>query len=191
MGIFGHVSVFVAIILGLAVAHLLGGLSLILDTRHKTRVYWVHLLWTVAMLLTASLFWMNSFALASAETLSILYFLTLVAYAMAIYLMSGLLYPVLGDEVTDFREHFEANRLRFYALGLVLIVIDVIDAVLEHYATDLDWDLGQLFAVTALTGLYLLAMRMQSSRVDAFVAVFNLFMVFGWLASLIDYGVLV
>lgn len=63
MSIFEHVFVFISVILGLAVVHLLGGLFLILDRRVPTRVYWVHMLWTVNMLFFISLVWVGNFAL--------------------------------------------------------------------------------------------------------------------------------
>jgi hypothetical protein len=99
MTIFEHLSVFVSIILGLAVVHLLGGVSLILDARIRTKVYWVHLLWTANMLFLIVLVWLGNFVLAPVTLFSAAHFLNLLAYAMVIYLMSGLLYPVRGQEV--------------------------------------------------------------------------------------------
>ena len=64
MSIFSHISVFISLILGLAVVHLLSGFSLILDTRKESRTYWVHLLWTFNMLLTVVLVWLSSFVLS-------------------------------------------------------------------------------------------------------------------------------
>ena len=41
-----YLTVFVSVVIGLAIVHLLSGVSLILDTRVKERVDWVHAVWT-------------------------------------------------------------------------------------------------------------------------------------------------
>lgn len=46
MTIFEHVPVFISIILGLALVHLLGGVSHLLDARARVKISWAHLLWT-------------------------------------------------------------------------------------------------------------------------------------------------
>ena len=42
-----YLTVFISVVLGLAVVRLLSGISLILDTRVRQRVDWIHFLWTV------------------------------------------------------------------------------------------------------------------------------------------------
>jgi hypothetical protein len=190
MQIFGHVSVFISIILGLAVVHLLGGLSLILDTRVRTRVYRPHLLWTFNMLLAAVLVWLSSFVLAPLEEISVLHFFNLVAYAVVTYLMSGLLYPVQGSEVTDFREHFGANRRRFYGLGILFTLVDAADGVLEHYQADVPWDVGQFVTLAVWLVVFAWGLRRNDERFDPLVALVFLVGAAGWLVSLIDVGVL-
>lgn len=67
------------------------------------------------------------------------YFVNLVAYAIVLYLLAGLLFPVRGADVVDFRVHFEANRPRFFALLLGFQVVDVSDRALERSALGTDW----------------------------------------------------
>lgn len=189
MTIFEHLSVFISIILGLAVVHLLGGISLILDKRTAARTYGVHLMWTLNLLLVTVLMWLGNFALTAAPNVGVWHFLNLLAYAMAVYLMSGLLYPVRGPEVTDFREHFHANRARFCALGILFVVFDALDGVLEHYATGLAWNPFQFGTLAVFLGIFLIGMRTEGERFHRFAVGLFFLGLLGWLQSLVAAGV--
>ncbi|MEJ8569436.1 hypothetical protein [Elongatibacter sediminis] len=188
MSIFEHVSVFISVILGLAVVHLLGGLSLILDRRVSTRVYWVHMLWTVNMLFFTSLVWVGNFALSEVSTFSLWHFFNLILYSMFIYLMSGLLYPVRGGEVTNFHQHFEDNRVRFYAVGLGLVITDALDGLLEQQALGSELNVGQFFTLTVYMILFAIGTRYKSRRFDGFTAIVFFAGLLGFLQSLVMIG---
>lgn len=166
-----------------------GGLSLILDTRVKTHVYWVHLLWTVNMLFLTSLVWIGNFVLADVLAFSIWHFLNLVLYSMFVYLVSGLLYPVKGAEVTDFRQHFDDNRRRFYIVGLCLVVTDALDGLMEHQIVGGDLNPGQFITLIVYAALFVAGIVMKSKRLDAFAAVVFLLGLLGFLESLVRVGV--
>ena len=190
MNIFGHVSVFISIILGLAVVHLLSGLSLILDTRVRTKVYGLHLVWTANMLLTVILVWLSSFVLAPLETISVFHFLNLVAYAVVTYLMCGLLFPVQGEEVTDFREHFSANRQRFFALGLLFVLVDAADGLLELVTTNVPLDVGQFGTLSVWFVVFAWGLRDDRNGFNVLAALIYLVGLIGWMVSLVQTGVL-
>lgn len=189
MTIFEHLSVFVSIVLGLAVVHLLGGVSLVLDARIRTEIYWVHLLWTANMLFLIILVWLGNFVLAPVATFSAAHFLNLLGYAMAMYLMSALLYPVHGEEVTDFREHFFANRARFFSVGVFFVVTDALDGFLEHRATGLDLNPGQYATLAVWLVLFVIGIRTSGERFHGFAAVLFFVGLVGFLESLVRYGV--
>ncbi len=189
MTVFAHASVLLGIILGVAMAHVLGGISLMLDARVRTRVDLVHLLWTANMLLVPALFWMNSFVVAQVD-LGVVHFLNLIAYSMIIYVMAGLLFPERGDEVTDFRLHFEANRTRFYWVVLMLFAVDLFDAYLEHTMASVPWDVGQLVQVGICLVLLAACLASRQRWLDILLAAVFHVGLWGWLYSLVDYGVL-
>ncbi|MEM7708148.1 MAG: hypothetical protein AAF358_21525 [Pseudomonadota bacterium] len=189
MSIFEHISVFLSIILGLAIVHLLGGLSLILDRRVQARVYWVHLLWVANLLFVSVLVWLGNFVLSDVEVFSVWHFLNLVAYCMVIYLMSGLLFPVRGGEVTDFRAHFEANRVRFFSLGLLFVLTDIVDGLLEHLAIGLPLAPGQFITLGLEFVLFVGGLKTASERYHGAVAVLFCLGSIGWLVSLVMIGV--
>jgi hypothetical protein len=189
MTIFEHLSVFVSIILGLAVVHLLGGVSLILDARIRAAVYWIHLMWTANMLFLIVLVWLGNFVLAPVTVFSAAHFLNLIAYSMVIYLMSGLLYPVHGEEVTDFREHFFANRRRFFSLGVLFVLTDAVDGFLEHRATQVDLNTGQYATLAVWFVLFVIGIRTSGERFHGLAAVVFFLGLVGFLESLVRYGV--
>ena len=190
MSIFSHISVFISLILGLAVVHLLSGFSLILDTRKESKTYWVHLLWTFNMLLTVILVWLSSFVLSPLTEISVLHFLNLMAYSIVTYLMSGLLYPVQGDEVTNFHEHFDTNYTRFSFLGILFVLVDATDGMLEHLETNLPLDIGQFATLGVWFILFTCSLFVENRIFKAFVSIVYTIGLIGWLHSLIDTGVL-
>lgn len=189
MTIFEHVSVFISIILGLGVVHLLGGVSLILDTRVRTRVYAVHLAWTFNMLLLIVLAWLGNFVLAPITEFSALHFFNLLAYFMVIYLMSGLLYPVRGEEVTDFKEHFHSNRPRFFTLGILFVTTDAVDGVLEARATGLDLNPFQFGQLAIFLALFVIGIRNESEGFHRALVVLFFLGMLGFLYSLTQIGI--
>lgn len=189
MTIFEHLSVFVSIILGLAVVHLLGGVSLILDQRVKAKLYGVHLAWTANMLLVIVLAWVGNFLLADLQAFNIWHFLNLVLYSMLIYLMSGLLYPVRGGEVTDFREYFHANRARFFGVGLLFVAADALDGVMEARATGIEFNPGQFATLGVFFLLFAVGIRNSSEGYNRAAAAVFFLGLLGWLYSLVEVGV--
>ena len=75
-----YLTVFVSVVIGLAIVHLLSGVSLILDTRVKERVDWVHAVWTGNVFVTTLLVWWFNFNLTGVHVWTLPHFLTLVAY---------------------------------------------------------------------------------------------------------------
>jgi ABC-type antimicrobial peptide transport system permease subunit len=154
-----YLTVFISVVLGLAVVHLLSGVALLLDTRVRARADWIHGVWTANVFVTTMLVWWFNFRLTGVQVWTLPFFLNLVAYSVVLYLMSGLLYPVRGSEVTDFRIYFEANRPRFFMVCLAFQVIDFSDAALERQAFGMDWDPIQLtllgvYAIGFIVGIF-------------------------------------
>jgi hypothetical protein len=176
-----YLTVFVSVILGLAVVHLLGGVSLILDTRVREKLDWVHSVWTANVFVTTLLVWWFNFGLTGVQVWTLPHFLTLVAYSVVLYLMSGLLYPVRGDEIVDFRAHFEANRPRFFTVCLVFQVVDFADAALERQTLGTDWAPLHLLSLVVFALAFLLAIRWSNRTFQGVLAV-------AWLVVCVSWG---
>ena len=185
MTIFSHISVLISIILGLAIVHLLSGVSLILDKRVQTKTYALHGLWTLSMFFVSINVWISNFVLATLETISAIHFLNLIAYATLVYLISGLLFPVRGEEVTDFKVHFEDNRLRLYQLFIVFIFVDAFDGFLEHFNAGIPLDVGQFGTLGTWLVFFLLGLKINKPKFDWAIGIVFFIGLLGWLQSMI------
>ena len=132
MSAFEYFSVFMSIILGLAVVHLLGGVSLILDQRVTARTSWVHLMWVLNMFSLIIWVWWGNWQLHDVESFSPVHYVAMVLFSVVLYLMCGLLFPVKGNEVEDFYEQFEMNRSRFFYLGLALVLAALLKGYVDR-----------------------------------------------------------
>ena len=175
-----YLTVFVSVVTGLAVVHLLSGVSLILDTRVKEHVDWIHAVWTGNVFVTTLLVWWFNFGLTRVTVWSLPHFLTLVAYSVVLYLLAALLYPVRGSEIVDFRAHFECNRPRFFLLALAFQVVDMTDALLEHRALGTDLNMLHTISVFAFGAAFLVAMRTSNRTFHGALAVAWLVVCLGW-----------
>ena len=177
-----YLTVFISVVLGLAVVHLLSGVALLLDTRVRARPDWIHAVWTANVLVTTVLVWWFNFRLTGILVWTLPFFLNLVAYSVVLYLMSGLLYPVRGSEVVDFKAHFEANRPRFFMVCVAFQVVDFFDAILERQALSVDWSPVQLTLLALYSIAFFVGIRTGNRTYHGVLAV-------AWLLTCIWWGI--
>lgn len=177
-----YLTVFLSVVLGLAVVHLLGGIALILDTRVRERVDWIHAVWTANVFVTTLLVWWFNFGLTAVTEWTLPHFLNLVAYSVVLYLLAGLLYPVRGKEIVDFRAHFEANRARFFTVCVAFQVVDFADVLLERQALGTDWVPLQLFSIVAFAIAFIVGIRVGNRPYHGVLAI-------AWLVVCIMWGI--
>ena len=159
MSAFEYFSVFMSIILGLAVVHLLGGLSLILDQRVQARLYGVHLIWVLNMFSLIIWVWWGNWQLNDVESFSPLHYVAMVLFSVVLYLMCGLLFPVKGREVEDFHQQFELNRSRFFYLGLALVIAALLKGYVDRQVLEEPDTLERLVMLAILALLFSIAAR--------------------------------
>ena len=162
MSAFEYLSVFISIILGLAVVHLLGGVSLILDRRVTARLFWVHMAWVLNMFSLITWVWWGNWQLNDIESFSQVHYVAMVLFAVVIYLMCGLLFPVKGNEVEDFHEQFEMNRVRFFYLGEALIIAALLKGYVDRQVLAEPDTLERALMLGTLALLFGIASRTKS-----------------------------
>lgn len=177
-----YLTVFISVVLGLAVVHLLSGIALLLDTRVRAKGDWVHGVWTANVFVTTILVWWFNFHLTEVVSWTLPFFLNLVAYSVVLYLMSGLLFPVRGAEVTDFRVHFEANRSRFFMVCFAFQLVDLSDILLERQALGTPWSPIQLTLLGVFSVAFLMGIRTANRTFHGLLAI-------AWLVTCISWGV--
>ena len=131
MGMFDYAMMLAAIIIGLALTHLMQGIAGLISG--KVKVWWVHLLWVAFMLLTSVSWWWSEYLLRDLPALTFSIYVFILTYAFGIYLASALLFP---PDLTGktYEDYFIANRNWFFGLQIGLGFIDLADSVLKGRA---------------------------------------------------------
>ena len=61
MSLFEYLSVFLSVIMGLGVTHILAGLSKTIHYRRSLKLFWVHTLWAINILIYIVIIWWGMF----------------------------------------------------------------------------------------------------------------------------------
>jgi len=134
------------------------------------------------VLVTTVLVWWHNFHLTGVTEWTLLFLLDLVAYSLVLYLLSGLLYPVRGGEVTDFGAHLEANRTRFFMVPLAFRAVDFADTVMEANALASEINGLRLVFIGVYAVAFLLAIGTRNRVYHGTVAV-------AWFLTCVFWGI--
>ncbi len=119
MSMFEYVAALTSIIVGLSIAHLLQGVTKLIQNPGQTKIYWVHLVWVSNMFFTAVYWWWWEFQFSVVETWTLQLYLFVIFYAVLIYLICALLFPSSLESYTGFEDYFLSRR-RWLFGGLVV-----------------------------------------------------------------------
>jgi hypothetical protein len=164
---FEFVAVFISIVLGLGVTHLLLGFGETIQERRTLRLYWVHTVWAVNVLHFHLSFWWNYFTWGGLETWNYGLFLLLIAYTTLLFLLAVVLYPRRLEPGFDFKAHLLENRVWFFGILTSLGFIDVVETLLKAGAGLRPVPEGYLVYAAILTGSALACLLFRSTRVLA------------------------
>jgi len=146
MSLFEYVMIPPAIVIGLALTHVLSGLGRIIHRLaghgDSIRLDWVHLTWVAHILSWIIFFWWYSFSWTARFEWSLLVFVFLIFYSVTLYLMCVVLIPSDLDEVTDFSRYFMSLRKWFFGGVILLIAVDFADSAVKGWSNVMDLGLG-------------------------------------------------
>jgi len=177
VGIFDYVMMLTAIVIGLAMTHLMQGVGRIVEDPRGARIWWVHLLWVAHMGLLSVFWWWFEFKLRLIVTWTFQLYAFVLGYAFLIYLICTILFPSsLGDH-QDFKDYFLSRRRWFFGLLIAILAVDVLDTLakgLAHFASlGLEYPLAQVGLVLLCT----IGMISRRERVQGAVVILT----FGYL----------
>ncbi|RMH21526.1 MAG: hypothetical protein D6701_02325 [Gemmatimonadetes bacterium] len=177
MSQFEYLSVFVSIVLGLGVAHLLSGVARLIHNRNRWRLDPLHGLWTLVTFYVLVLNWWVFFQASAIPEWTFGAFIVVVSWAVLFYLLAVVLYPPDMGDREDYGAVFEGNRRWFLGLWVASSVADIL-------LTDLRGDLFDPPEYLPFVGhfivLGLLALVIRSRRFQIFVAGWVLFIGLAW-----------
>jgi hypothetical protein len=122
---FEYLGVLISVILGLALTHLLRGLAKLIHMRRTVRPYWVHIVWTINILIYVLAIWWGMFWWNRLEVWTIERFFFIAAYSSVLFMLASMLYPPEFSADLNCEAHFFANKNWFFGIQLVAFLIDI------------------------------------------------------------------
>jgi hypothetical protein len=170
---FSYLVVLTSIVLGLAITRVIGGLGNIIQTRRRKRVYWVHIVWMMNLLLTITIVWWVAYRWRMQQHWTFFLFLWLLLTPTLLYLISALIFPDTDEAqmVTDWEKYYYESHRDIFMLYALVFPIDLVDTALKglaHFRAQ-----GPLYLGTMLLWLILLMIAAFNRRrsYHAFLAV--------------------
>lgn len=184
MGIFEYILIFVSIVLGLAVTHLMQGVAAIVQHPGRVRVWWVHLVWVAYLMLSTIFWWWSEFRLRNVSTWTFELYVLVLGYAFILYLEAALLFPKDLEGYQGFEDYFLSRRRWFFSLLVAWNLIDFADTAIK--GTAYFRSLGGEYPIAQIT-LTLLAIAGLISRrasLQAAIAVLYLAYQLSWVVRM-------
>ena len=155
MSNFEFITVLFAIIIGVGVTHLLLTIGRLLGETKSYNVGPVQLVWTVNLLLVLVAYWWWINELRSVEEWSFRLLLLVYVDISLWCLLAATIYPVTISPDYDLKAHFEKKRTSFFAILIVLALLDPSIAVVlgAENLKFLGWPYMHLMAITFIGGI--------------------------------------
>lgn len=184
MDSFEYLSVFISILMGLVVTHLVLGTVSIIQERKTTKVYWVHLVWVANCLAYITQTWWFLHFWNNLESWTLPIFYLLFGYTLALTAFAGLLFPVHGS-VTDYRTYFYENHRWFFGLQFLWLCLDAVEVATKATIGLRSVPEDYLLLTGPILLLLLAAVFVKNARYHGFLAllVFCYQIVYGVLIS--------
>jgi hypothetical protein len=129
--LYQHVRVVLGIMLGLAIARLLGGIARIIQHPGRDRLPWIHLGWVAWALLDVLAFWWWEFRLSRVAHWDFGLYLFVFAYASMYFLLAAMLFPDGVEADAGYEDLFMARRGWFFGLVALTELADIADTWLK------------------------------------------------------------
>lgn len=177
---FDYLGVLISVILGLALTHVLMGVSRMIQSRHSARIYWVQLVWVVTVLIFVLAIWFGMYWWRQVTVWTIQDFLFLAGYASVLFLLSSILFPAESCEGVDFEALFFRNKNWFFGLLLLSLALDIPETVTKQIAGLRPVPVQYWVFMPTVVGLAIAGIVTRNRRWHAVIALC-------WLASLVGY----
>ena len=177
---FAHLSVLISVILGLALTHLLRGLSKLIQQRETARPYWVHIVWTINLVVYVLALWwgMTSWNRLRVWTTELFFFLTF--YSILVFMLASQLYPAEFPADMDFENYYFANRKWIFGMLAAACLIDVPETVWKQIAHLRDVPSQYVVFMPLLFAIAVISMWTKNRRLHAALCLL-------WLAANLGY----
>jgi hypothetical protein len=174
MDLYEHVRVVLSTLVAFSLTRLLSGVSQLVQHGRKP-VYWVHLVWTLFMILYTIAFWWWEFQLSTVTPWTFPLYMFVILYGILVYLLCALLYPNSLQDYEEFKDYFYSRRKWFFGVMAVMFIVDLFDTYMKgttHFKVlGLEYELR----IAIYVFCSLVAIKVRSERFHAAFAVIALF----------------
>ena len=177
MSEFEFISVLISIVVGLAIAQLLRGVAQAVHERGQAPIDPVHMAWTAGVFLNLVLNWWVLFSWRSHEVWSFTLFLSLIVWAVALYLPVVFLYPPGKPASEAWMAVYASNRQWFLGAFASFAALDIWVTALRGDLFDPPWYLpfvGHYFI------LWVVGIFVAKPKYQRFLAWYTLISLTAW-----------
>jgi hypothetical protein len=175
MDAFSYLSIVPSIIIALGITRLLTGIGRILENRTWIKIYPVHLLWGLNVLLFMMLNWWILFRWETQQEWTFALFIFLLLTPTVSFLLSVILFPDPFHKKMDFKENFYEDHRWFFALASLLPTLDFIDTSLKGFSHLLAQGTIYMVTIPLMTVLCGIAALTKNQKYHTFLSIFFLF----------------
>ena len=127
---FAYLSVFISIVLGIAVVQLLRGLVGFI-TLQGIKPFWVHSVWMGYFVIWLPYFWWFTLNWETVKAWTFFPFFFLVGFSMIVFAAIAVLVPEKLSESPDLKQYYYRVRRPFFLLMASISALDIVDTLLK------------------------------------------------------------
>ena len=177
---FEYLGILIAVILGLSLTHLLRGLAKLIHLRRDAKIYWVHIVWTVNMLIYVLAVWWGMYWWTHLHDWTILEFFFIAGYCTVLFMLASILYPTECLPGEDFEHYFYANKSWFFGTQILAFLLDIPETLAKAGAHQREVPLEYFIFIPLILAINVAALVTDKRRIHAVLCV-------AWLAVMIWY----
>ena len=153
MNEFEFLAVFISIVVGLGVTHILYGVARLIHTRDRHRMATIHFVWTLNVILILLLNWWVLFLWVDHPKWSFDVYLLLIGWGISLYMLAVVLYPpdIAGED--SYEELFEKNRKWLFGTFIIFAAFDVLQTAVRGQLFEPKYYLPFVLHYVALTAV--------------------------------------
>jgi hypothetical protein len=179
---FDYLAVLISVVLGLAVTHVLTGISGAINRRERVSPDWIQVWWGVNVLAYVLAVWWGMYWWKHLTVWTVQEFAFLTGYAIVLFIMASLLFPTEAGEESAATAPLWRNRRWFFGMLLAAHLIDVPETAAKQVDGLRDVPEQYWFAAPAFVTIAFAGLVTQKRQVHALLAP-------AWLAVLVGYEV--
>jgi len=179
---FSYLGVLISVILGLALTHLLVGLSKTIQLRGSVRVYWVQIVWVFNVILYVLALWWGMFWWNKLQNWPIEEFLFIMAYSIVIFMLASLLFPWEFEQSLDLERYFFTNKRWFFGIFLAATLLDIPETLQKGVSHLREVPAQYVIFIPVSLAILITGLLSSNRRVQGVLSIAWLFLVLAYLA---------